>query len=78
MRWNVDAQDRKLNQRITRRKEKVQRLIEEQEAILATLDSVNYQHQQDYHRALGLVRNKLYQLRQELSVLDSGRLRDEV
>ena len=74
----MDAKDRKLNQRITRRKEKVQRLIEEQEAILITLDSSTYRHQQDYLRALGLNRNKLYRLKQELLVLESGHLLDEI
>ena len=74
----MDVQDRKLKERIARRKEKVQRLIGEQEAILATLDSSTYRHQQDYRRALGLARNKLYRLKQELLVLDAGRLLDRV
>ena len=74
----MDAQDRKLIQRIARRKEKVKRMIDEQEAILATLDSANYQHRQDYLRAVGLVRNKLYRMKQELLVLESGHLLDEI
>ena len=49
----MDAQDRKLNERITHRKEKVQRLIEQQEAILAALGPIpDHLHQQDYFRAL--------------------------
>jgi hypothetical protein len=74
----MDAQDRKLKLRIARRKEKVQRMIDEQEAILITLDSSTYRHQQDYLRALGLIRNKLYRLKQELLVLESGHLLDEI
>ena len=75
----MNSQDRKLKQRITRRKEKVQRLIGEQEAILATLDPVpDRHHQQDYLRALSLARNKLHRLKQELLVLESGRLLEEV
>ncbi len=70
----MDAQDRKLKQRIVRRKEKILRLVGEQEAILATLDPMAYRHRQDYLRALGLVRNKLYRLKQELLVLESGRI----
>lgn len=74
----MDAQERKLKQRIVRRKEKILRLIREQEDYLATLDSATYRHQQDYHRALSLARNKLYRLKQELLVLGSGQLLEEV
>jgi len=70
----LDTQNRKLQQRIARRKEKVQRLIEEQEANLTTLDPMTDQPRQDYLHALSLARNKLYRLKQELSVLESGRL----
>ena len=39
--------DRKFQQRITRRKEKVRRMIREQEACLAALDSVTFLRQED-------------------------------
>ena len=75
----MDAQDRKLNERITHRKEKVQRLIEQQEAILAALGPIpDHLHQQDYFRALRSGQNKLYRLKQELLVLESGRLLEEI
>jgi hypothetical protein len=70
----LDTQNRKLQQRVARRKEKVQRLIEEQEANLTTLDLMTDRPRQDYLRALSLARNKLHRLKQELSVLESGRL----
>ncbi|MDO9535517.1 MAG: hypothetical protein Q7J85_09365 [Bacillota bacterium] len=70
----MDPQERKLQQRIARRKEKVQRLIGEQETILTALDSLTFLRQQDYLRALSLARNKLHRLKQELLVLESGRL----
>jgi hypothetical protein len=70
----LDTQNRKLQQRVARRKEKVQRLIEEQEANLTTLDPMTDRPRQDYLRALSLARNKLHRLKQELSVLESGRL----
>ena len=74
----MDTYDRKLKQRIARRKEKVERMIGEQEAVLATLDPMIYQCQQDYLQALSKERNKLYRLKQELLVLKSGRLLQDV
>lgn len=74
----MDTQDRKLKQRIARRKEKVQRLIVEQEAFLTTIDPMVYRHRQDYLRALSSGRNKLHRLKQELLVLESGQLLDGV
>ena len=75
----MDTQDRKLKQRIVRRKEKVQRLIEEQEAILAVLDPMpDRQHRQEYLRTLISGQNKIRRLKQELLVLDSGRLMEEI
>jgi hypothetical protein len=74
----LDTWDRKLKERIERRKEKVLRLIEEQEALLAALNPANFQHRQDYFQALSTGRNKLSRLKQELSVLESGRLLHEI
>lgn len=71
----MDTQERKIQQRIARRKEKVQRMIGEQETRLTALDSVTYLRQEDNLRALRLVRNKLYHLKQELQALESGMLR---
>jgi len=70
----VNAQERKLLQRIARRKGKVRRLIREQEARLAALDSATFLRQQDYTQATSLVRKKLYSLEQELAALEAGRL----
>ena len=76
---NLDTQDRKLNERIAHRKEKVQRLIKEQEAILAVLDPMpDRQHRQEYLRTLISGQNKIRRLKQELLVLESGRLLDEI
>ncbi len=68
----MDTQERKLKERIERRKEKVQRLIEEQEAYLATMDSAIFKRRQDYFQALSAGQKKLYRLKQELLVLESG------
>ena len=71
----MNTQERKTQQRIARRKKKVQRMIREQKTRLAALDSVTYLRQEDYLRALRLVKNKLYCLKQELQGLESGMLR---
>ena len=70
----MDPQERKLQQRISRRKEKVQRLIDEQEAYLSTLDPNNFQRRQDYLRALSQAHNKLHRLKQEQLALEAGQL----
>ncbi len=70
----MNAQERKLLQRIKRRKGKVQRLIREQEARLAALDSATFLRQQDYIQATSMVRKKLYSLEQELAALEAGHL----
>ena len=77
-RWNLDTQERKLKERIERRKEKVQRLIEEQEDHLAILDSAIFKRRQDYFQALSTGQNKLYRLKLELLVLESGRLLQDI
>jgi hypothetical protein len=74
----LETQDRKLKERIERRKEKGLRLIEEQESHLAAMNPANFQHRQDYFQALSIDWNKLSRLKQELSVLESGRLLHEV
>jgi regulator of protease activity HflC (stomatin/prohibitin superfamily) len=66
--------DRKLQQRITRRKEKIQRMIEYLENRLIALDSVVFLRQEDQQKALARVFNKLNKLKQELRILESGRL----
>ena len=70
----MDRRNRKLQLRIARRKEKVQRLIMEQEARLETLDLAAFPHQRDYLRAVSTSRRKLHRLERELSALEDGRL----
>ena len=67
-------QERKLLQRIDRRKAKVKRLIEEQNAYLAALKEVTFLREGDYRKALLLGRKKLNRLKQELRELEAGRL----
>ncbi len=67
-------QDRKLQQRIARRKVKVQRLIREQEARLAALEPSTFPNHQVYIRAISTVRKKLHRLKQELTALEAGKL----
>jgi hypothetical protein len=74
----LDIQERKLKEWIDRRKEKVLRLIEEQEANLAVLNPATYDNRQDYFQTLSAGRKKLHQLKQELTVLESGRLLHEI
>lgn len=68
-------QERRFQQRITRRKEKVQGMIKEQKTKLAALDTITYLRQEDYRQALERGRNRLYRLQQELWGLESGLLR---
>lgn len=68
-------QERRFQQRITRRKEKVQGMIKEQKTKLAALDTITYLRQEDYRQALERGRNRLYRLQQELRGLESGLLR---
>ena len=67
-------QDRKLQQRITRRMEKVRKLIQEQEDRLANLEPENYERHQDYLHVLSQYNNKLQRLKQELLALEAGKL----
>ncbi len=66
--------DRKLEQRIVRRKEKIRGMIEHQEARLIALDSVIFLRQEDQQKAIARVINKLNKLKMELGALESGRL----
>jgi hypothetical protein len=76
---SMDAPDRKLHLRIARRKAKVLQLIAKQEAYMATLGPMpDRQQRQKYLQTLSAERNKLYRLKQELSVLESGRLLQEI
>lgn len=70
----MNPQDRKLQQRIARRKEKVQRLIEQQKNRLAALDSAAFLRHKDYLQAVSIVRKKLYRLEQEFLALEAGKL----
>ena len=70
----MNFQDRKFQQRIARRKEKVERLIHEQEARLAALEEAAFLRQQDYHEAKNSAKKKLYRLEKELTLLNEGYL----
>ena len=70
----VVRRNRKMQLRIARRKEKVQRLIREQDAHLETLDLAAFPHQRDYLRAVRKSRSKLHRLERELSSLEDGHL----
>ncbi len=67
-------QERKYNLRVSRRKEKVQRLIEEQETRLQALEDVTFLRQEDYLKAKTRVQNKLFRLKKEMQLLDGGKL----
>lgn len=70
----MHSRESKLEKRIARRKEKVQRMIGEQETRISALNSVTFLRQEDCRRALDQARNKLYRLKQELQALESGNL----
>ncbi|NLJ57027.1 MAG: hypothetical protein GX334_08290 [Firmicutes bacterium] len=74
----MENRERRFQQRITRRKEKVQRMIKAQQTKLAALDAVTYLREEDYRQALKRVREKLYRLQQELRGLEAGLLRWKV
>ena len=56
------------------RKEKVQRLIAEQETCLTSVRAASYLRREDYMRDLSQITGELHRLRQELSALERGRL----
>ncbi|MDP2856631.1 MAG: hypothetical protein Q8P50_01470 [Bacillota bacterium] len=70
----MSADDRRLQQRIAWRKERVQRLIAEQEARLASIRLAAYLRRGDCIRDLSRALGKLQRLRQELAALEEGRL----
>ena len=67
-------QNRKQQQRISKRKVKVQQMIKELEASLAAVNPDEYDNQQDYHRALKQCNSKLERLQQELRTLEAGKM----
>jgi len=72
----MSADDPKRQQRIARRKERVQRLIAEQETRLAAVGLVIYARRKDCIRNLSWTLDKLHRLRQELSALKAARCPD--
>ncbi len=68
----MNTRERKIKQRIERRKEKVLRMIGEQEALLIALEAVIFLRREDYRSAQEQIRGKLYRLQQELQALESG------
>jgi len=74
----MDPGERKLNQRIARRKEKVMKMIAELETIIKSIDPLAYQYHKDYLRDLSQAAHKLSRLKQELVILESGNLAQDV
>ena len=74
----MDPSERKLNQRIARRKEKVEKMITKQKIIIKGMDPFAYQDYTDYLRELSSATNKLHRLEQELMILESGKLVQDV
>ena len=74
----MDPSERKLNQRIANRKEKVIKLIAQQEVEIISIDPAAYQNYKDYLHDMSLAINKLNRLKQELEILKSGRLAQDV
>lgn len=57
---------------------KVMKMIADDEAEIAWIDSTEYQHYKDYVHDMGLAVHKLSRLKQELAILESGKLVQEV
>lgn len=74
----MDTAERKLNQRIARRKEKVGKMIAQQKALIKSINPSAYEHHMDYLRDLSSATHKLHGLQQELAILESGRLAQDV
>jgi len=66
--------DRKLQQRIERRKKKIKRMIEYLENRLIALDSVVFLRQEDQQKTLARIFRRLSRLKHEQRILESGRL----
>ena len=69
----MDPEERKLNQRIIKRKEKVMEMIANQQSIIDNLDPSSYHNQSYYLKALSIATHKLHRQQQELLILESGR-----
>jgi hypothetical protein len=67
-------QNQKVQQKISRRKVKVQRLIKEQETRLAAIDPSTFSSHKDYLQSMSMVRKKLNHLEKELIELEAGKL----
>ena len=74
----MDLSERKLKQRIANRKEKVEKMIAQQEAEIISIDSASYQHYKDYLHDMSMAVHKLNRLKQELEILKSGSLTQNV
>jgi len=74
----MDPDDRKLNQRIAKRKDKVEKMITRQKLIIKNIDPTAYKDHKDYLRELSATTQKLNRLEQELIILKSGRLAHDV
>ena len=74
----MDPNERKLNQRIVKRKEKVEKMITKQKIIIKGMDPSEYQDHKDYLRDLSSATQKLHRLEQELIILESGHLTQNV
>lgn len=68
----MTADDRKFQEQRARRKERVQRLIAEQEARLASIRLATYLRRGGYAQDQGRALGKLHRLRQELAALEAG------
>ena len=73
-RTHMNSQDRKIKQRIARRRQKVTLLIAKQEIVLSGLDEKDFASRKDYVTALAAARHKISRLRRELMVLEAGKL----
>jgi hypothetical protein len=67
-------QNPKIQQRIARRKVKVQRLIEQQEARLSAMEASAFPSPKEYLQSMSMVRKKLNHLEKELVDLEAGKL----
>ena len=74
----MDPEERKLNQRIAKRKEKVEKMIAELEIIIKDMDPDTYNNYNDYLKSLSSATQKLNRLEQELVILESGHLAQDV
>ena len=71
---HINSQDRKIKQRIARRRQKVTLLIAKQEIVLSGLDEKDFASRKDYLKSLAAAQNKMSRLRRELMALEAGKL----